>query len=84
MTFLDRLDRFRARRIEEADEAEQDEVLRQIGRAEASGLDAGIGQPRQSQHAFALSREHVGAFSKKARSSGSARRVLLPVAMRRG
>jgi hypothetical protein len=45
MAFLDRFDCFLARRIEEADKAEQNEILRQVGRSETPGLDAGIGQP---------------------------------------
>ncbi len=82
VTFLHRLDRFLARRIEEADKAEQNEILRQIGRTEASRLDAGIGQPRQRQHALALAREHVGRLLEiGAIERLLARSVLLPIAM---
>jgi hypothetical protein len=81
VAFLHRLDRFLARRVEKADKPKQHEVLRQIGRAEASGLDAGIGQPGERQHPLALACENVGRFFEKgAVERLRTGRVLLPVA----
>jgi len=68
--------------IEQADQAEQHEVLRQIGGPKASGLDARIGQPRQSQHALALACEDVGRSFEKRRDRAASRR-LRPAAGRR-
>ena len=82
VAFLHRFDRFLARRIEEADKPKQHEVLRQIGRTETSGLDAGIGRPRQRQHALALAGHRVGRlFEIGAIERLFASSVLLPVAM---
>ena len=53
---LHRLDRLLARRVEQADEAEQDEVLRQVGRARLPALDARALEPGQRQHALAAPR----------------------------
>ena len=72
MAFLHRLDRFLARRIEKADEAQQHEILRQVGRSETAGLHAGIGQPRERQHALALRGEPFAPSRNTARSSGAA------------
>ena len=59
VALLHRLDGLLARRIEQADQAEQDQVLRQIGRAQAAGRETGILEPGQRQHALALGRELV-------------------------
>ena len=53
------LDRLRPRRIEQPDQAEQNQVLRQIRRAEVTGIYARILQPCQGQHALALRRQLV-------------------------
>ena len=59
MAFADGLDRLRPRRIEQPDQAEQHQVLRQIRRTEVAGVDARIFEPRQGQHALALRRQRV-------------------------
>src|SRR5262249_45049569 len=59
VTFFYRFDRLLARRIEQADEAEQDEILRQVGRAEAARLDYRTLEPGEPKHAFTLSGELV-------------------------
>ena len=56
---FDRLDRFLARRIEQADQAEQHQVLRQVGRAEAARLQPRVLEPGEAEHALALARELV-------------------------
>jgi hypothetical protein len=60
MTFLDRLDGLLARRVEQAEQAEQDEVSRQVSGSEATRLHAGILKPRERQHALSLAGELVG------------------------
>src|SRR5262249_13807501 len=59
VTFFYRFDRLLARGIEKADEAEQDEILRQVGRAEAARLDYRTLEPGEPKHAFTLSGELV-------------------------
>ena len=59
MAFRHGLDRLRPRRIEQPDQAEQNQVLREIRRAEVAGVDARILEPRQGQHALALRRQLV-------------------------
>src|SRR5262249_32067252 len=51
--------RLLARRIEQADQAEQNERLGQVGRTETAGLDVWILQPCHRQHALALGSEPV-------------------------
>src|SRR5262249_44594186 len=53
-------DRFLARRVEEADQAKQDEVLRQLGGSKAARLHARTLEPSERQHALPLSGELVG------------------------
>src|SRR5262245_62334836 len=64
MTFLDRLDRLLARRVEQADQAEEDEISRQVAGSEAARLEAGILEPSERQHALALSGELIGSAHK--------------------
>src|SRR5262249_51201739 len=64
MTFLDRLDRLLARRVGHADQAEEDEISRQVAGSEAARLDAGILGPSERQHALALSGEPIGGAHK--------------------
>ena len=73
MTFLHRRDGFLARRIEQADQSEQDEVARQVGRAETACLTPGL-----SSHASASTRSPCAASlsdaaMKLARSIGACR-----------
>src|SRR5262249_23658636 len=53
-----------ARRVEQADQAEEDEVSRQVGGTEAARLQAGIFEPSERQHALALAGELVGGAPK--------------------
>src|SRR5262245_45663916 len=64
MTFLDRLDGLLARRVEQADQAKEDEISRQVGGSEAARLQAGILEPSERQHALALAGELVGGAHK--------------------
>src|SRR5262249_28138787 len=54
MTFLDRLDGLLARRVEQADQAKEDEISRQVGGSEAARLQAGILEPSKRQPRPAL------------------------------
>src|SRR5262249_57465975 len=64
MTFLDRLDGLLARRVEQADQAEEDEISRQVGGTEAARLQAGTLEPSERQHALALAGELIGGAHK--------------------
>src|SRR5262249_8912416 len=64
MTFLDRLDGLLARRVEQADQAKEDEISRQVGGSEAARLQAGILEPSKRQHALALAGELIGGAHK--------------------
>src|SRR6185312_3277895 len=64
MTFLDCLDRLLARRVEQADQAEKDQISRQVAGSEAAGLEAGILVPSERQYALALSGEPIGGAHK--------------------
>src|SRR5208337_5376561 len=59
VAFLHRFDRLLARRIHEADKADEDEVFRQVLGLEAARREARIEQPREPQHALALRGETV-------------------------
>src|SRR5262249_60482919 len=60
MAFVQGLNRLFARWVEQADEPEQDQVFRQVGRSEAARSNAGTLEPREPQHALALAGELVG------------------------
>ena len=83
MAFLHRLDRFLTRRIEQADQAEEDEVFRQVGRAEAARFDPGTLEPREPEHTLALTGELVRDLreSLAVERCGLAVSGLLPVAI---
>ena len=83
MALLHRLDRFLARRIEKADQAEQDQVLRQIPRPEVPRRDGGILLPRQRQHALPLSGKLVRSHEEMVAIDRGGPSVpgLLPIAM---
>ncbi len=60
VAFLDRRDRFLARRIEQADQAQQHEIARQVGRREAADVQSGrVLDPGNTQHPLALSGQCV-------------------------
>jgi hypothetical protein len=52
-------DGFSARRIQQPDQTEQNQVLREIGRTEIPRLDARIFYPRQGKYALTLRRKPV-------------------------
>ena len=83
MAFLYRLDRFLPRRIEQADQAEEDEILRQICRTEGPGFDTRILEPREPEHTLALTGELVRDLreSLAVERCGLAVSGLLPVAI---
>jgi hypothetical protein len=60
VAFAHGVDGFLARRIEEADQAKQDEVVRQVGGSEAARLAGRALAPRESQNALALAGQLVG------------------------
>ena len=60
MAFVHGLDRLLARWVEQADEAEQDQIFRQVGRTEAARFNGGTLEPRERQHALSLAGELVG------------------------
>src|SRR5262249_56247285 len=62
MTFLHCLDRFLARRVEQPDQAEQNQILWQVGGRETAAPYPWTVKPSQSEHAFALSGELVRRF----------------------
>ena len=64
MTLLDRLDRLLARRVEQADQAQENEISRQVAGSEAARLDAGTLEPSEPKHALALSGELIGGAHK--------------------
>jgi hypothetical protein len=59
VAFAHGFNRFLAGRVEQSDQAKQDEVLRQVGSGEAPDGDRRILEPGQPQHTFALAGEHV-------------------------
>jgi hypothetical protein len=62
MTFLDGRDGLLARRVQEADQAKQDERRRQVGGTESTGFQTWILEPRQRQNALALGCKGVGSL----------------------
>ncbi len=83
VALLHGVDRFLAGRVEQTDQAKQDEILREVGGAEAARLEAGTLQPRQREHTFALARELVRDLRKSLAIERRAFPVahLLPIAM---
>ena len=59
VAFLHRLDGLLARGVEQSDQAEQDEGLRQVVRTESASFHARILKPREPQHPLALGGEPV-------------------------
>ena len=59
LAFLDGLDGLFARRVEQTDQTEEDQVPRQVCRGETACLDVGVLDPGQCEHAFALAGEFV-------------------------
>src|SRR5208337_3732104 len=82
VTFPHRVDRLLAGRVHEADEAEQDQVFRQVFRLEPIRREAWLRQPGETEHALALRGEPV-AFPSEAIAIERSRTVrrLLAVAM---
>src|SRR5262249_32276385 len=67
MTFLHCLDCFLTRRVKQPDQAEQNEILWEVGRRETAAVPLwavhlGAVKPSQSKHALALSGELVRSF----------------------
>ena len=78
MAFRHGFYRLRPRRIEQPDEAEQNQVLREIRRAEVAGIDSRILEPRKGQHALALRRQLV----RRVCETAAVDRLRLPTAAR--
>jgi hypothetical protein len=76
VALLDRLDRLLARRVEQADQAEQHQVARQVGGGPRLPRSSpGFSSQASAQHPLALPGELVrGRSSKRSRSRGASRR----------